>query len=216
MLSERSKCIKCLNKRICKHYEQYNSNTSIEITVDNCEDIKLETKLEETPLLDYKNKSIGIGTIKTEPLVGDKIIAPKPFKWGDSIGSYPDIYKATGDVTIGATFDCSKSTGIETFPVNISKAKCTVCGKEVFSTDIQNCSDCGIAICPECGYTNVDVNDGKPIITCDKCFTGSKEETKTVEWDLDNFIDSNTESPKEVKEDVKTNNRKSSKKSKTK
>lgn len=214
MLSERSKCIKCLNKRICKHYEQYNSNTSIEITVDNCEDLKVESQSQE-----YKYKPVDLSGIKTDTIVGDKIVAPKPFAWGrDSIGSNPDVYRSISDNTTPvATFECKRPKGIEVFPVNISKAKCTVCGKEVLSTDIQNCSDCGIAICPECGYTNVDVNDGKPIITCDKCFNGTKEDTKTVEWDLSEFINEpKEESPEEVKEDVKTNNRKSTKKSKTK
>lgn len=117
----------------------------------------------------------------------------------------------------------TKKDPFKVIPVKVAKGICSICGKE---TQVENCSDCGKPVCNECSYTNVDVTDGKPIVTCDKCFgdKSSNEDTITTDWDVNKFtIDNNSDNKeKEVKIDDTTESttrrtsRKSIKKSKDK
>ena len=116
---------------------------------------------------------------------------------------YPDLNKITS---------VYNTTGKETLKVTpveqIPNGTCSICGKR---TIVDNCSDCGEPVCSECGYTNINVENNKPIITCDKCFgsTETKDNINT-DWDISNFSETNE---KEEKEDVKSNKKAGSQRS---
>ena len=93
-------------------------------------------------------------------------------------------------------------------PIEISKVVCDRCKKEVPSTEIDNCVECGRPVCRDCGVGAL--SDGKPEFTCEKCWSGtpdpdpnSTEEVTIIygeekkEWDIEDFI----EVKKEEKED---------------
>lgn len=197
MLSNSSICSTCDKKRVCKHFEYANKNTDLTINIESCES--------NAPMLTSTTK-ITPNTISTpatpwQPYDLNRVtsIPNKVYRTSD----YPDlnkitsVYKTTGKETL-------KVTPVEQLP----NGTCSICGKK---TIVDNCSDCGEPVCSECGYTNLNVENNKPIITCDKCFgnTETKDSINT-DWDISNFSEINE---KEEKEDVKSNKKAGSQRS---
>lgn len=122
-----------------------------------------------------------------------------------------------------------KSVPISAIPVEISKVICDRCKKEVFSTEIDNCTECGRTICGDCRVDTFNPDLGTVSATCEKCWSGTEDpilgedaevsisftEEKN-EWDLTDFVDTkDTLKAKEETEDGIDNtkpNRKSKKK----
>lgn len=197
MLSKSSICSTCDKKRVCKHFEYANKNTDLTINIESCES--------NVPMLTSTTK-ITPNTISTpatpwQPYDPNRVttIHDKVYRASD----YPDLNKITS---------VYNTTGKETLKVTpveqIPNGTCSICGKR---TIVDNCSDCGEPVCSECGYTNINVENNKPIITCDKCFgsTETKDNINT-DWDISNFSETNE---KEEKEDVKSNKKAGSQRS---
>lgn len=157
MLSNKSLCIECSNKKICKFYDDVINNTDIEFSIDKCEH-------------STSNKQI-INNINQTTI-------------DNNICYYKDYNNVKNDTNV----NLNNTSNILAMPIEMDKEKCQLCGKEVYISNIQKCSDCGAEICSECGYTNVDVNSNNTIITCDKCFTGIiPGEDPISAWDLTQY-----------------------------
>ena len=194
MLSNSSICITCDKKRICKHFDYASNNTDLTISIEKCE---------------HNASTINIANKNTTP-------TPTPWQPYDSTnpykvtssgasrtyGFYPDLNKS--DITEALSYNGKPP--LKVTPIEIPNGICSICGKKAI---VDNCSDCGELICSECGYTNIDVNEKKPIITCDKCF-GSHDDTSkesiNTEWDISNFSEMKEE--QEEDKDVKSRNKK--------
>lgn len=222
MLSNNIICIteKCPHRKICKHYEYLKNLDDITATIDSCDNLPkltIASTTTTTPIVDRVNKISPYDSITT-PL-GTKPYTSKP---DYPLRTFPHnkqdyyerdnvtCYNYTGD-NLAQTFaplKPLKDVPLNVTPVKIAKGICSICGNEAIT---ENCSDCGNVICTECGYTNVDVNNGIPIITCDKCFGASDKnecDETTIKWDINDFSE-------EVKEDGKKDERSKSKARKT-
>lgn len=236
MLSNNIICIteKCPHRKVCKHYEYLKNLDEVTATIDSCDHLpKLTVATTITTPVDKASKispydpiNVPLGTKPyiTEP---NTIKTPDyPFKtypYNNRPQDYYDrdnvtCYSYTGD-NIAQNFAPLKplnNAPLNVTPVKIAKGICSICGKEAYT---ENCSDCGNVICHECGYTNVDVNNGIPIITCDKCFGASdkNECTETsIKWDINDFSEevkeeTKDEQPKESKTRKKPSSNKSNK-----
>ena len=231
MLSKNIICIteKCPHRKVCKHFEYLNSLEAVNVSIESCEHLPELTPMSvttTTPIIDKirevaepYNPNIGT-TPYIKPTMPDTITTPnyppyttnpymtKPREYNDR--DFITSYTYTGE-DIPQTFKSKAPLNVTA--IKVSKGICSICGKTAYT---ENCSDCGNVICNECGYTNVDVNDGKPIITCDKCFGASdknNESTETISWDINEFSE---ESKKEETKDEQSKIRKKSSHSKSK
>lgn len=179
-----SLCFTCKHKKICRHYKYFRDNEDIAINIKECDnfiDKNTSTKVNSTttPL-----NPVDIATLPNRQMPG---ILTQP-------RTYPPL---TNKPT--ATFNDSKNKLVT--PVEIAKAICDRCKKEVLVTDIDNCIECGRPVCKDCGVYAIE--DGKGVFTCEKCWSGTPdpdpnqkpekvsitygEENKS--WDLKDFED---------------------------
>lgn len=185
MLSKLSICTSCTKKNVCKYYEYASKNTFITMNIEECEEHHLS-----------------IGAISPEKRSADTNHF-EPYRHKNP--SYPDLNHVT---SVSNAFTLLKATPVKEMP----NGTCSICGKE---TIVENCSDCGEPVCSTCGYTTIDVDKGKPIITCDKCFGSHEESSKeeTIDWDIKNFSSSDEVEKEETKDaksrDKKTRNKRS-------
>lgn len=180
-----NKCDLCQIKKICKHYQYFKLNDDIRVEVKDCENIRY-------------NQTFGASIsqpVDVKPTQSQVALLNNTGK------VYPDLkeeYIPNISVKEIAT------------PIEISKVVCDRCKKEVPSTEIDNCVECGRPVCKDCGVGAL--NDGKPEFTCEKCWSGtpdpdpnSSEEVvitygeEKKEWDIEDFIEN--EDKKEEKKD---------------
>lgn len=197
MLSKNIICIteKCPHRKVCKHFEYLNSLEAVNVSIESCEHLPELTPMSVTTTTPIINKIREVA----EPY--NPNIGTTPYSQPHTTYLRNDIPPFESNIPLNIT------------PIKISKGICSICGKEAYT---ENCSDCGNVICNDCGYTNVDVNDGKPIITCDKCFGASDkqdESTETINWDINEFSE---ESKKEEAKDEQPKTRKRTSNSKSK
>ena len=198
MLSERSICNTCNNKSICKHYDYAINNIDISLSINSCNSYNAYDIIKESSSI---NKVILPNKQQDDPIT-------MPLK------TYNDFNNVTNITDIKF-----KKDPLKVIPVKVAKGICSICGKEA---QVENCSDCGKPVCSECSYTNVDVTNGKPIVTCDKCFGDkSNDDNNTnidTDWNISKFTIDNSDDnkEKEVKVDdttTKSTTRRTSRKS---
>lgn len=210
-----SKCDVCLNKDICKHYQYFRDNFEIVVEVKDCSKIRYDNTF-GADLIKPFDTNKGNSGVMTIPAPKLKLNTPTPWEpYKDRTSAinkeeprqYHDLKKIPDPLNpITATF--SANSGIT--PVKIAKVVCERCKKEVPSTDIDNCVECGRPVCKDCGVAALGTT-GKPEFTCEKCWSGTPdpdpnnpEEVKITygeeekEWNLEDF-----ETDKEVKEEKK-------------
>lgn len=201
-------CNKCVHKSFCKHYDYIVNNHCLTIDLKECDNYKSKTRqaledLSTKTMPNNPNSWVG-GSISSA--VSSEYISPKSAHTttsNDNIGLpsgkvYPDLKEK---------FTTSSVKELAT-PIEISKVVCDRCKKEVPSTEIDNCVECGRPVCRDCGVGAL--SDGKPEFTCEKCWSGTPDpdpnSTEEViitygeekkEWDIEDFI----EIKKEEKED---------------
>lgn len=200
MLLNNSICYSCSVKKICKHYHNAINENDISISIDKCE---IKSNLDNSKVLDISIPNANSQTYNKpvdNKLTDITLLNSKV---------YPDIKELS----------LAKQKEMNVIPVEEPKAICESCGQLAV---LSNCTDCGKRICSQCGYTNIDVNTGRPEITCDECFTGTKDnEETTINWNIDSFVNDNKDEVKEENKDVKptrkqATNKRSTKKSKDK
>lgn len=204
MLLNKSLCFNCSNKNLCKYCENIISNMAIEFSIEKCEYYitSNETQLTNKSVAPFKSTVIPTKNIN------------------ETYPDYNKIYKNEPNNT-PPEGSLLKPEGVTILPLGVEKRNCMVCGKETFVTNLQNCSDCGIEICSECGYSNVDIINNKTSITCDKCFAGiTPGEKELSAWDLEQYTEDeeskNKESVEEVDLDVSRKNQSRIKRSNSK
>lgn len=200
-------CLKCKHKTVCKHLSYMMENLHIGIEINNC-------KLYEEESQESSNyKTIDTGVLSVPGL--------EPEKANTGFTNYADFGKATFSAPINA------------MPVEINKVTCDRCKKEVYSTEVENCVECGRKVCMDCRVDVFNPETGIPASTCEKCWSGTEDpvpgeeskvsisfEQEKETWDLNDFADGEaiivgeeedvTTEPKQV--DDKPTNRKSKKK----
>ena len=201
-------CNKCVHKSFCKHYDYIVNNHCLTIDLKECDNYKSKTRqaLEDLSTKTMPNDSnswVG-GSISSS--VSSEYISPKS---AHTTTSNDNIALLSGKVypDLKEKFTASSVKELAT-PIEISKVVCDRCKKEVPSTEIDNCVECGRPVCRDCGVGAL--SDGKPEFTCEKCWSGtpdpdpnSTEEVtitygeEKMEWDIEDFI----EVKKEEKED---------------
>lgn len=209
MLSKNIICIteKCPHRKVCKHFEYLNSLEAVNVSIESCEHLPELTPMSVTTTTPIINKIREVAE-PYNPNIGTTPYTTKPREYNDR--DFVTSYTYTGE-DIPQTF--KSRVPLNVTAIKVSKGICSICGKTAYT---ENCSDCGNVICNDCGYTNVDVNDGKPIITCDKCFGASdknNESTETISWDINEFSE---ESKKEEAKDEQSKIRKKSSHNKSK
>lgn len=187
-------CNKCIHKSFCKYYDYMINAHCLVIDLKQCDNFKNKLKN-----LNHDNFNENDLTIKHNAL--DKHIFKPTYATANnstvllSGKVYPDLKEE---------FNISSSIKNIATPIKISKAICDRCKKEVPSTDIENCVECGRPVCKNCGVAAL--NNGKPEFTCEKCWSGTpdpdinseKEVTITYgeekkEWDIEDFIETKEE-----------------------
>lgn len=166
-------CLKCKYKIVCKHLSYIMENLHIGIEIKNCKLYEEEAK--ET----FSHKTI---------LTGVTSVPDNDLK---TVKNLETTYK---------DFNSGLSNPINAIPVEVSKVTCDRCKKEVFSTEIENCVECGRQVCIDCRVDVFDPNSGIPASTCEKCWSGTEdpvpgqeskvsfsfEQEKDI-WDLKDF-----------------------------
>lgn len=172
-------CIKCNHVSVCKHYTYMMDNLCIGIKIEDCKLFSQKQSSENTPMpkeattFEANNKE----TIKIEK-------EPKL--------EYTD-FSSLGKEIIAP---------LSAIPVEINKVCCDRCKKEVFSTEIENCLDCGRPVCVDCRVSTFDATSGDVTAVCEKCWSGTEDpvegeesevsisyEKEKDKWDLSDFID---------------------------
>ncbi len=204
MLSNSSICSTCDKKRVCKHFDYASKNVDLTINIEQCE--------HNVPVL--KKTDINSTPIKPStpvPTPWTPYDPNNPYKATSRVyGLYPDLNKSD----VAGSLSHNGKPPLKVTPIEVPNGTCSICGKTAI---VDNCSDCGEPICSECGYTNIDVNEKKPIITCDKCFGShddSSKESINTEWDISNFSEMKEE--QEENKDVKSRNKKTGSKGSSK
>lgn len=173
-------CNTCAHKSFCKHYEYIVNTHCLKIILDECDNYQkkyivnkaIDTLATQTAPIDNKTHT----AFNSDTLFGGKI--------------YPDLKEEYKPSTV---------TELAT-PIEISKVICDRCKKEVNSTEIDNCVECGRPVCRDCGVGAL--NNGKPEFTCEKCWSGTPDPDPNVseeviitygeekaEWDITDFED---------------------------
>lgn len=162
-------CTNCKNRFFCKYYDMAINTHDIEIDVSSCNY--------------YNSRSLcnnnGFTPISTTT---PNIV---PLKTG---GVNETLFRSEN---ITQPIPTSRLNSIEklTTPINTTKTMCSKCGKQVDSTKVQACYDCGKMVCYDCGYTTINVNTGEALLTCNDCFDGTDKEgtVSPLEWDISSF-----------------------------
>lgn len=204
-------CIKCVHKIVCKHFSYANDNLHIGIQINDC-------KFYECNSENNKVQSSITSIANNKPAIQNGFIPPQhsmaeTMLLNNSAG-YPDFSSLS-----------SKTEPIKAMPVEINKVACDRCKNEVFSTDIDNCSECGRPVCIDCKVSTFDPNLGTVTSVCEKCWSGAEDPTpgeesqisisfeeKKDNWDITDFIDNEEEKENVTREQVE--DRKSNRKSK--
>ena len=201
-------CNKCVHKSFCKHYDYIVNNHCLTIDLKECDNYKSKTRqaLEDLSTKTMPNDSNSWVSGSISSAVSSEHISPKS---AYTTTSNDNIALLSGKVypDLKEKFTTSSVKELAT-PIEISKVVCDRCKKEVPSTEIDNCVECGRPVCRDCGVGAL--SDGKPEFTCEKCWSGtpdpdpnSTEEVtitygeEKMEWDIEDFI----EVKKEEKED---------------
>ena len=201
-------CNKCVHKSFCKHYDYIVNNHCLTIDLKECDNYKSKTRqaLEDLSTKTMPNDSNSWVGGSISSAVSSEYISPKS---AHTTTSNDNIALLSGKVypDLKEKFTTSSVKELAT-PIEISKVVCDRCKKEVPSTEIDNCVECGRPVCRDCGVGAL--SDGKPEFTCEKCWSGtpdpdpnSTEEVtitygeEKMEWDIEDFI----EVKKEEKED---------------
>lgn len=201
-------CNKCVHKSFCKHYDYIVNNHCLTIDLKECDNYKSKTRqaLEDLSTKTMPNDSNSWVGGSISSAVSSEYISPKS---AHTTTSNDNIALLSGKVypDLKEEFTTSSVKELAT-PIEISKVVCDRCKKEVPSTEIDNCVECGRPVCRDCGVGAL--SDGKPEFTCEKCWSGtpdpdpnSTEEVTIIygeekkEWDIEDFI----EVKKEEKED---------------
>lgn len=201
-------CNKCVHKSFCKHYDYIVNNHCLTIDLKECDNYKSKTRqaLEDLSTKTMPNDSNSWAGGSVSSATSSEHISPKS---AYTTTSNDNIALLNGKVypDLKEKFTTSSVKELAT-PIEISKVVCDRCKKEVPSTEIDNCVECGRPVCRDCGVGAL--SDGKPEFTCEKCWSGtpdpdpnSTEEVtitygeEKMEWDIEDFI----EIKKEEKED---------------
>lgn len=201
-------CNKCVHKSFCKHYDYIVNNHCLTIDLKECDNYKSKTRqaLEDLSTKTMPNDSNSWAGGSVSSATSSEHISPKS---AYTTTSNDNIALLNGKVypDLKEKFTTSSVKELAT-PIEISKVVCDRCKKEVPSTEIDNCVECGRPVCRDCGVGAL--SDGKPEFTCEKCWSGtpdpdpnSTEEVtitygeEKMEWDIEDFI----EVKKEEKED---------------
>lgn len=201
-------CNKCVHKSFCKHYDYIVNNHCLTIDLKECDNYKSKTRqaLEDLSTKTMPNDSNSWVGGSISSAVSSEYISPKS---AHTTTSNDNIALLSGKVypDLKEKFTTSSVKELAT-PIEISKVVCDRCKKEVPSTEIDNCVECGRPVCRDCGVGAL--SDGKPEFTCEKCWSGTPDpdpnSTEEViitygeekkEWDIEDFI----EVKKEEKED---------------
>lgn len=201
-------CNKCVHKSFCKHYDYIVNNHCLTIDLKECDNYKSKTRqaLEDLSTKTMPNDSNSWAGGSVSSATSSEHISPKS---AYTTTSNDNIALLSGKVypDLKEKFTTSSVKELAT-PIEISKVVCDRCKKEVPSTEIDNCVECGRPVCRDCGVGAL--SDGKPEFTCEKCWSGtpdpdpnSTEEVtitygeEKMEWDIEDFI----EVKKEEKED---------------
>ena len=201
-------CNKCVHKSFCKHYDYIVNNHCLTIDLKECDNYKSKTRqaLEDLSTKTMPNDSNSWAGGSISSAASSEHISPKSTY---TTTSNDNIALLSGKVypDLKEEFTTSSVKELAT-PIEISKVVCDRCKKEVPSTEIDNCVECGRPVCRDCGVGAL--SDGKPEFTCEKCWSGtpdpdpnSTEEVTIIygeekkEWDIEDFI----EIKKEEKED---------------
>ena len=201
-------CNKCVHKSFCKHYDYIVNNHCLTIDLKECDNYKSKTRqaLEDLSTKTMPNDSNSWAGGSISSAASSEHISPKSTY---TTTSNDNIALLSGKVypDLKEKFTTSSVKELAT-PIEISKVVCDRCKKEVPSTEIDNCVECGRPVCRDCGVGAL--SDGKPEFTCEKCWSGtpdpdpnSTEEVtitygeEKMEWDIEDFI----EVKKEEKED---------------
>ena len=216
-----SLCFTCEHKRICKHYKYFRDNEDIAVHIKECDSFK------------DKNNQSKVNSVTTPLNPADIVSKPNSAEMPGILTqprTYPPLRREPDPFNpIKSTFGTggmSTSTTNVT-PVEISKVVCDRCKKEVLATDIDNCVECGRAVCKDCGVMALNAN-GVPEFTCEKCWSGTPDPDPNAEpekvtitygevnssWELDDFEEKKPK--KESKEEVKEENDESDKQVETK
>lgn len=215
-------CNKCVHKSFCKHYDYIVNNHCLTIDLKECDNYKTGLLEELATKTMPNNPNSWVGN-NTSSAVSSEYISPKSAYTTTSNSNvallsgkiYPDLKE---EFTTPAVKEIAT-------PIEVSKVVCDRCKKEVPSTEIDNCVECGRPVCRDCGVGAL--NDGKPEFTCEKCWSGTPDpdpnstEEVTItygeekkEWDIKDFIEVKEEEKDESREQV--DNGKSTRKSKKK
>ena len=178
-------CIKCNHVSVCKHYSYMMNNLSIGIKIEDCKlfmqslqssnDISMPT----TMTFEANNK-------KQDKKQEEKINEKEPrFEYRD--------FSSLGKEIIAP---------LSAIPVEVNKVTCDRCKKEVFSTEIENCIECGRPICVDCRVSTFDATYGNVTSVCERCWSGAEDpiigqestvsisyEKEKNEWNITDFID---------------------------
>lgn len=216
-------CNKCVHRSFCKHYDYIVNNHCLTIDLKECNNYK--TKLLDdlaTKTMPNNPNSWSGGSISSA--ISSEYISPKS---AYTTTSNDNITLLNGKVypDLKEEFTTSPVKEIAT-PIEISKVVCDRCKKEVPSTEIDNCVECGRPVCRDCGVGAL--SDGKPEFTCEKCWSGTPDpdpnstEEVTItygeekkEWDIEDFIEVK-EKEKEDESREQVDNGKPTRKSKKK
>lgn len=199
-------CFNCVHKTVCKHYTYMIENYYVGIHIYDCKLYSPELKNTITGIPKAPEPSMPTSGVKIDDLMPNTVLL-------NSAG-YPDFSNLS-----------NKIEPIKAMPVEVNKVTCDRCKTEVFSTDIDNCSECGRPVCIDCRVSSFDASLGTVTSVCEKCWSGTEDPTpgqgtavsisfeeEKDNWDLTDFIDTNKEEENVTGKQVE--NRKSNSKSK--
>lgn len=207
-------CMKCVHKTVCKHLSYMMENLHIGIQINDCK--LYENELKENTIqskVSCDSSPIKNGFIPPNDYSVDTLLL-------NNSSGYPDFSNLS-----------SKADSIKAIPVEISKVTCDRCKKEVFSTDIDNCLECGRPVCLDCKVSTFDPTSGTVTSVCEKCWSGAEDPKPGEEaqvsisfeqdedtWNIEDFIKEDTSKEEENKnvEGKQMDNTKSNRKSKKK
>ena len=171
-------CIECKHKNVCKHFAYMMDNMNIGIQINDCKEFFGEDD-SLTPFVPKKQKPVELF---------EKTVEDNPV-------GYTDFSKFSKQIS-----------SIQAMPVEVSKVTCDRCKKEVFTTEVDNCIECGRPVCIDCRVNTFDPDTGIVTATCEKCWSGEEdpilgEESKVSisyaeennEWDLKDFEETKKE-----------------------
>lgn len=206
-------CLKCVHKIVCKHYSYATDNNYIGIKISDCKLYNPE----------IQNSITGTSVISKPTTIQDK----NPFVLQGQTAPTALLKNSAGYPDFSSLSESKKP--ISAVPVEINKATCDRCKKEVFSTELDNCSECGRPVCMDCKVSSFDASLGTVTSVCEKCWSGTADpvpgeekevsisfEEQNETWNLQDFIDENTKEEEDNVTRKQVENRTSNRKSKEK